>query len=62
VFPIFRVVAAPAKLTVVAFAFIKSKDADVVVRLVATLGLVSAGVLAKTRAPDPVSSEITPAS
>jgi hypothetical protein len=56
-FPMFSAVAAPPKLMVVAVVLSRSNDALPVVKLV-----VIAGDVPNTRAPEPVSSEITPAS
>ena len=54
--PMFKVVAAPAKFTVVAPAFISANVAELVVREVR-----KSGDVANTNLPVPVSSEITPA-
>src|SRR3989344_5652023 len=51
--PIFKAVAAPAKLTVVAVVLTKAKVVEPVVRLV-----VIAGDVPKTATPDPVSSDM----
>ena len=50
--PMLRAVAAPAKLTVVAVVFKRSKEVEPVVRLV-----VMAGDVPKTATPEPVSSD-----